>query len=391
MENCKEIIRTFLVRHLLGLLLLVLPGGIQSAAAYGFRASGAAASGDSLSCGTTACSTEANDTVSEHILDLTPIGPTAPVRPIDSIKTDPAGPLVPQPFKPGAACSVGTPEGVLSVSSSGAAVYSLAFDVPNGGALTPQVGLSYNSQSGGYGLAGYGFGITGLSAITRGGHDLFHDGRLAGVTYTASDNLFIDGKRLMLQSGDPGQDGAVYTVEGDPFTKVTVHGSYGDSAVATWFEVTTGSGMTYQYGNSPDSKIAYKNGSGHSHVASWYVNRATDRHSNYITYEYAVSSLCIRPTSIVYGTNSARSRGIVCTVSFAYQSLGDNARPFAIEDRQGTAPSPRKSMSTRPGATSRKLERLSASATVWATAAAYSTQPQQVPRYTERASEAHTP
>ena len=252
MENCKEIVGTFLVRCLLAFFLLVLPGGIQSAAAYCFRASGTA-SVDSLSGGTSVYGAEANDTVSGHILDLKPIGPTDPVRPIDSIKTDPAGPLVPQPFKPGAACSVGTPEGVLSVSSSGAAVYSLAFDVPNGGALTPQVGLSYNSQSGGYGLAGYGFGITGLSAITRGGHDLFHDGRLAGVTYTASDNLFIDGKRLMLQSGDPGQDGAVYTVEGDPFTKVTVHGSYGDSAVATWFEVTTGSGMTYQYGNSPDS------------------------------------------------------------------------------------------------------------------------------------------
>lgn len=85
MENCKEIIRTFLVRCLLGLLLLVLPDGMQSAAAYCFRASGAA-SVDSLSGGT-----EANDTVSEHILDLPPIGPTDPVRPIDSIKTDPVG------------------------------------------------------------------------------------------------------------------------------------------------------------------------------------------------------------------------------------------------------------------------------------------------------------
>ena len=231
--------------------------------------------------------------------------------------------------------SVGTPVGAVFVGNSGAAVYNLKIDVPDGGSLTPQIGLSYNSQSGGYGLAGYGFNITGLSAITRGGHDLFHDGSQAGVTYTASDNLFLDGKRLILQSGTPGQEGAAYTVEGDPFTKVVVHGNYSNSTTTTWFEVTTNTGMTYQYGNSPSSKIAYKNKSGYSRIASWYVNKATDKYSNYITYEYSVSNLSIRPAAITYGTNSAKSRGIVNRVSFAYQSLGGNARPFAIEDQQG--------------------------------------------------------
>ena len=231
--------------------------------------------------------------------------------------------------------SVGTPVGAVFVGNSGAAVYNLKIDVPDGGSLTPQIGLSYNSQSGGYGLAGYGFNITGLSAITRGGHDLFHDGSQAGVTYTASDNLFLDGKRLILQSGTPGQEGAAYTVEGDPFTKVVVHGNYSNSTTTTWFEVTTNTGMTYQYGNSPSSKIAYKNKSGYSRIASWYVNKATDKYSNYITYEYSVSNLSIRPAAITYGTNSDKSRGIVNRVSFAYQSLGGNARPFAIEDQQG--------------------------------------------------------
>ena len=265
MENRKEIVMAFLVRRLFCLLLLGLPGGILQAAAYDSRASVSVASNNTLVNETYAYTTAANDTVSGYVLDPPPIDP---INPFDSIKTDPAEPQVPQPFKPETDCHVGTPDGVLSVASSGAAVYSMMFDVPNGGTLTPQVGLSYNSQSGGYGLAGYGFGITGLSAITRGGRDLFHDGRLAGVTYTVSDNLFIDGKRLILQSGTSGQNGAVYTVEGAPFTKVTVHGSYDDSAVETWFEVTTGNGMTYQYGNSPDSKIAYKNRSGHSRIAS---------------------------------------------------------------------------------------------------------------------------
>ena len=46
----------------------------------------------------------------------------------------------------------------------------------------------------------------------------------------------------------------------------------------------TNSGMTYQYGNSQSSKIAYKNKSGFSRIASWYVNKVTDKYSNYITY-----------------------------------------------------------------------------------------------------------
>ena len=231
--------------------------------------------------------------------------------------------------------SVGTPVGAVSVGNSGAAVYNLKIDVPDGGSLAPQIGLSYNSQSGGYGLAGYGFNITGLSAITRGGHDLFHDGSQAGVTYTANDNLFLDGKRLILQSGTSCQEGAAYTVEGDPFTKIVVHGNYSNSTTTTWFEVTTNTGMTYQYGNSPSSKITYKNKSGYSRIASWYVNKATDKYSNYITYDYSIGNFFIRPVGITYGTNSAKNRGIVNKVNFFYQNLGNNARPFAVEDQQG--------------------------------------------------------
>lgn len=131
----------------------------------------------------------------------------------DSIMPFPKEPDLPvlpeRPFVPESDYSVGTPEGSISIGGSGAATYSLKIEAPDGGLLTPQIGLCYNSQLGGYGLAGYGFNITGLSAITRGGHDWFHDGRQSGVTYTASDNYFLDGKRLILLSGSPGQDGAL--------------------------------------------------------------------------------------------------------------------------------------------------------------------------------------
>lgn len=254
MENHKEM-RAYITRYILiSLLSLGLPTCIQAAITHGSRTNQDTISDDSLYSSAPVRSVEPAGAMS------TPSPIYAPHISGETIKPEPFVPIVPVPSDPpqvpNAGYSVGTPEGAVSVDNFGAAVYSLKIEVPNGGSLTPQIGLSYNSQSGGYGLAGYGFNMTGFSAITRGGHNLFHDGRQAGVTYTASDNLFIDGKRLILQSGTSGQNGATYTVEGDPFTKVIVHGKYNNRATTTWFEVTTNTGMTYQYGNSPGSKIA---------------------------------------------------------------------------------------------------------------------------------------
>ncbi len=224
---------------------------------------------------------------------------------------------------------VGTPSGAVAVSAMGAATYTLAIEAPDGGALTPHLALSYNSHLGGYGLAGYGFGLTGLSAITRGGSDLFHDGAQRGVTHTTADNLLLDGKRLVLLSGTRGRDGATYTVEGDPYTRVTAHGD------DEWFEVTTPSGMTCEYGRTAGSRLAYTDRQGTQHVASWHVTKARDRHANTVTYTYALSDLCVRPTAITYGTNEAKARGITCRIAFAYRSLGANARPFTLGGQQG--------------------------------------------------------
>ena len=83
-----------------------------------------------------------------------PIAPIGPVRPID-----PGDPILPiHPDKPvvqnpptstSNTYDVGSPKGSLSVNNSGAAVYSISISAPNGGSLTPSIGVSYNSQSGG--------------------------------------------------------------------------------------------------------------------------------------------------------------------------------------------------------------------------------------------------
>ena len=190
------------------------------------------------------------------------------IEPLEPPRKDPFAPNIPDVSSDYA---VGTPSASLSVSDFGAAAYNLPIKVPNGGGLMPQLSLAYNSQNSGYGLAGYGFTITGFSAITRGGKSLFsNNGSIQGVTYTESDDLFLDGKRLILQSGNACQAGAVYCPEGDPYTTITVYDTYDGLNSQIWFDVKTADGNTYLYGDTEDSRLCFKNKHGQTCIASWH-------------------------------------------------------------------------------------------------------------------------
>ena len=148
---------------------------------------------------------------------------------------------------------VGTPTCSFNVSNSGAAIYDIKIDVPDAGPLTPKISLTYNSQSAGYGLAGYGVNISGISVITRGNKDLFHDGKQQGVEFNASDNLYLDGKRLIYQSGKMEDSCVVYTVEGNPFTKVFQYGFHPFQVGGMCFKVVTADGLEYEYASDADA------------------------------------------------------------------------------------------------------------------------------------------
>ena len=266
----------------------------------------------------------------DHRFDLD--GPLGPLVPFDPTP-------VPGVYEYNNGYSVGAPITELSVNNLGAAVYNLEIETPNSGELTPHIGLSYNSQFSGYGLAGYGFNITGISVITRGGRDMFHDEQLKGLSYTMSDNFFLDGKRLILQSSNPDETEVLYTLEGDPFTKVIAHRVYvnyssGTCAPDTWFEVRTNNGMVYKYGRSKDSSICYKNKAGATHIYSWYIDEAKDKYDNYIYYSYYMNSLCALPEIITYGNNHTHDRGVKNAISFKYEHLGNNNKKFIIEDQK---------------------------------------------------------
>lgn len=233
--------------------------------------------------------------------------------------------------------AVGSPKGSFTVSDEGAAIYSLAVDCPDGGGVTPQISLDYSSQSAAYGLAGYGFSMSGFSSITRGGKNPFsNDGVSGGVTYGAGDNLFLDGKRLILVSGTPMASGAVYCLEGDPYTKITLHDSSANSQLSSWFEVQTNDGMKYEYGHGL-SRLTFTGSGGVQRVASWHLNRAEDVYGNYAVYYYTVDNLQVYPSSIVYGENSVKNRGISHKIAFTYENVGGSPIPFTIGNAKGLA------------------------------------------------------
>ena len=115
---------------------------------------------------------------------------------------------------------VGTIAGSAGVSATGAATYTVPISLPPGtNGVQPSLALVYNSQSG-EGAAGYGWTLSGLSAVSR-CTGTIEDGdngqtlavRLMGPSPGPSDDFCLDGKRLLLASGTYGADGATYNPE----------------------------------------------------------------------------------------------------------------------------------------------------------------------------------
>ena len=239
--------------------------------------------------------------------------------------------------------TVGTPKGNFSVSSAGAAVYSIEIDAPQGiGGLQPKVEICYNSQSI-EGIVGVGCNISGISCISHAPKDIYHDGAASGISYDANDALYLDGKRLLLTSGTAYTPGAIYTVESDPFTVATVVAYSSVSGIS--FHVITKDGMAYDYGYSSDSQYCVNSMQTHS----WYLTKATDARGNYIAYNYFKESNCIYPNYILYGKNT-NGAGIENRITFTYENRTTDVKSFYIGNVSGSVNKRLKEISTSTGA-----------------------------------------
>ena len=229
----------------------------------------------------------------------------------------------------------GSPQGTFNVTPMGGASYSVAIDVPPGhGNMLPQIAIAYNSQSG-MGIAGWGCNVSGISSITCGPHDVFHDGNPRGLKHDGSDAYYLDGVRLLYTSGPIGQSGCIYHPEGDPYTEVITCGSNTSTSQGLWFEMHTSTGLTIQFGNTSASRQDYTK-DGQTKTNAWYVSRVEDQSGNYMEYSYTKNQLYVYPSVISYGSNSNSGVSTLSTVEFSYTSLGSCAQPFRIDGVAGS-------------------------------------------------------
>ncbi len=201
----------------------------------------------------------------------------------------------------GNSSEVGITEGQLSVSLSGGANYSIPIAVPPGiNGVVPQVSLVYNSQ-GGNGVAGYGWNISGASAITRIPRTKFHDGIIGGVNLDANDRFAFDGQRLILKSGTSyGAAGAIYETESFSNVKITSQGTSSSDPNPS-FKVEYPDGSVAMYGASIDSRS----------ITTWGITYWENPQGVRISYNYVLANLGNNNLTIEFikygsiGTNTA--------------------------------------------------------------------------------------
>ena len=209
--------------------------------------------------------------------------------------------------KPDEKVVVGAIGGTVDLTALGGASYTIPVKVPEGiGGIQPNLSIVYNSQSGN-GLLGWGWNLGGLSAITRVGHTLYHDGYVDGVDFDG-DRFSLDGQRLFaLDAATYGGDGTEYRTETDGMNKIVSytetinvgggglfgHGSY-SYKIISHFKVYTADGRILYYGKvdgEPDNaRIMYEN-DGEKKVVMWLLKRVEDRMGNYMVYNYIIDDV----------------------------------------------------------------------------------------------------
>ncbi len=235
---------------------------------------------------------------------------------------------------------VASTPGEFSVSSTGAATYSVPIVVPPGTAgVEPKLSLNYSSQ-GRNGLLGVGWSIGGLSVIHRCPTNLVKDGFIDGIDFDDNDRFCLDGQPLIavdsngnkLDPQEPayGADGTEYRTEINNFSKIVSYGDTGNGP--SYFKVWTKSGEIMEYGNTSNSLINPPNADGSTQpdAICWLLNRVTDTVGNYMTITYFEDETTGEnyPDRIDYAGNAGASLTPYNSVEFTYETRTDTSTRY---------------------------------------------------------------
>jgi len=215
-----------------------------------------------------------------------------------------------------APAAVGRIPGQFGVSPLGSAQYSIPLWTPPGiRGIQPKLALTYDSHLS-YGIMGPGWTLSGLSSIARCNKTFAQDGTPAPITLTTADGYCMDGNRLR---GVPAGSTTTYQTEIANFSQVTATaGTNGPS----YFTVQGKDGLTYEYGNTTDSKILPCS-SGCATPYIWALDKVTDRYGNQMTFTYYQAGGAYVPLSIQY-TAPSGSTSFPYQVSFHYTTKASN-------------------------------------------------------------------
>lgn len=235
---------------------------------------------------------------------------TPPANPTDSNagSGNPSGTSAPQ------GSSFHDTQGNIEVNGGGQLQYTLPIALPPGvKSVAPQINLVYTSGSGN-GIAGYGWNISGITAISRVGRTIEKDGEVRGIQLDYSDYYSFNGQRLILKSGEYGKDGAEYVTEKFSNVKIKSIGAISGTAWQgpEYWEVTFEDGSQGWYGatttatSNARTPIEYN-------IVKW-----RDAQGNYITYNYVQSDNVAVISSIQWGGNEILSKAHFNEIQFIY-------------------------------------------------------------------------
>lgn len=194
--------------------------------------------------------------------------------------TNPSGTTTPQ------GVSFHDTNGNIEVNGAGQLQFTLPIALPPGvKSVAPQVNLVYTSGSGN-GIAGYGWNLSGITAISRVGKNIDKDGETKGIQLDYSDYYSFNGQRLILKSGEYGKNGAEYVTE--KYSNVKIK-SFGSITGQSWqgpeyWEVTFEDGSQTWYGGTTSGNSLARTSINYN-IVKW-----KDAQNNYITYNYEKNS-----------------------------------------------------------------------------------------------------
>ncbi|QIY91650.1 polymorphic toxin type 23 domain-containing protein [Chryseobacterium gallinarum] len=171
-------------------------------------------------------------------------------------------------------------KGNIEVTGGGQLQFTLPIALPPGvKSVAPQINLVYSSDSGN-GIAGYGWNLSGITAISRIGKNIEKDGEVKSIQIDYSDYYSFNGQRLILKSGEYGKDGAEYVTEKYSNIKIKSLGNIPNWKQPEYWEVTFEDGSQAWYGGVAPGWNNATNRLGFS-IVKW-----KDTQGNVINYNY---------------------------------------------------------------------------------------------------------